>query len=272
MTSIEENMREVLGVSNSKEVIIGEGRIRFGIVYRDLLHDQGICVRVYGDEAEILRFDCLDYAPHYHYDPAGKNERLEIDVTTAGDPLEWSITQLRTRLSQMIRRAGCKEFEAMAKSADLDEDIENLVSQSRKMSVRDRRTVLHDRGEVIVDVGSVKIGIEYRKLANDEGIALHVLGDENGEEIELLTFDCFKNAPHYHYGPRSKNQRLYLDRTVVPNPLIWAIHLLKGGKLAAMLERAGYKEHAQKLNPTVMVHGMAQVESISIEMEKANSS
>ena len=98
------------------------------------------------------------------------------------------------------------------------------------------------------------------------------MGDENGEEIELLTFDCFKNAPHYHYGPRSKNQRLYLDRTVVPNPLIWAIHLLKGGKLAAMLERAGYKEHAQKLNPTVMVHGMAQVESISIEMEKANSS
>ena len=95
---------------------------------------------------------------------------------------------------------------------------------------------------------------------------------EDGEEIELLTFDCFRNAPHYHYGPRSKNQRLYLDRTVVPNPLIWALHLLKGGKLAAMLERAGYKEHAQKLNPAVMVHGMTQVESISMEMEKGNSS
>ena len=117
----------------------------------------------------------------------------------------------------------------------------------------------------------MRIGIEYRKLANDEGIALHVLGDKDGEEIELLTFDCFRNAPHYHYGPRSKNQRLYLDRTVVPNPLIWALHLLKGGKLAAMLERAGYKEHAQKLNPAVMVHGMAQVESISVEMEKTNS-
>ena len=115
-----------------------------------------------------------------------------------------------------------------------------------------RSTVRHDRGDVIIEAGSVKFGVEFRELASDRGVAIHVLGDAAGEEVELLTFDCFENAPHYHYGPMAKNQRLYLDVTTAPDSLRWALDLFKGGKLAAMLDRAGYSDHAARLNPAMV--------------------
>ena len=64
------------------DTIIGEGTIKFGIEYRDLLHDQGVCIHVLGDvseddEHELLRFDCFDHEPHYHYGPQKLNERLD---------------------------------------------------------------------------------------------------------------------------------------------------------------------------------------------------
>ena len=137
------------------------------------------------------------------------------------------------------------------------------------MAQAERRTVIHDRGSVIVEAGSVRFGIEYRHLTNDEGVAIHVLGDVGDEEFELLTFDCFKNAPHYHYGPRAKNQRMYLDQTASPDSLQWALDLLKGGKLGPMLHKAGYGDHASRLNPVVLLESMAEVEKVSMEMDKA---
>ena len=89
--------------------------------------------------------------------------------------------------------------------------------------------------------------------------------------MELLTFDCFENAPHYHYGPRAKNQRMYLDTTAQPDPLRWALDLFKGGKLAAMLERAGYRDHAAGLNPSTLAEKLAEVESTALGLQTANA-
>ena len=84
------------------DTIIGEGTIKFGIEYRDLLHDQGVCIHVLGDvseddEHELLRFDCFDHEPHYHYGPQKLNERLMLDKTTAGDSLDWTLGNIRSR-------------------------------------------------------------------------------------------------------------------------------------------------------------------------------
>ena len=58
-----------------------------------------------------------------------------------------------------------------------------------------------ERGDVIIGDGNIKFGLEYRDLLNDQGVCLHALGDVDGEEVELLRFDCFDHEPHYHYGP-----------------------------------------------------------------------
>ncbi len=60
------------------------------------------------------------------------------------------------------------------------------------------------------------------------------------EETELIAFDCFRDSPHYHYGPRNKNHRIFWDKTLVPDPLDWTLNQFESGKLSAMIERAGY--------------------------------
>jgi hypothetical protein len=97
-------------------------------------------------------------------------------------------------------------------------------------------------------------------------VAVHVLGDVGNEEVELFTFDCFERSPHCHYGPRAKNQRLYLDTTTVPDALGWALDLFKGGKLAPVLERAGYPDHAARLNPSVLSETVAEVEAVALKL------
>ena len=257
------------------DVIIGDGPIKFGMEYRDELSDQGLCLHalgeVDGEDVEILRFDCFDHVPHYHYGPMKRNERLLLDKTTEGDPLSWTLDQLRTRLPEMYRRAGYNDLADNADVDGLNATLDEVEEKARAMSREHRSTVVHNRGDVVVEAGPVRFGIEFRELANDRGIAIHVLGDVGSEEHELLTFDCFEVAPHYHYGPRAKNQRLYLDTTATPDPLRWVLDLFKGGKLATMLERAGYSDHAAGLKPSVLAEKLDEVESVSQELRTANA-
>lgn len=257
------------------DIIIGEGKIKFGLEYRDLLSDQDVCVHalgeVDGEEVELLRFDCFDHAPHYHYGPEKRNERLMLEKTTEGDSLDWTMRQLREHLPEMLRRAG---YDDLASNLDVEgtaSTIDATEAEARKLAREGRAVVTHDRGEVIVEAGPVRFGIEFRELANDRGVAIHVLGDVGSEEVELLTFDCFEVAPHYHYGPRAKNQRLYLDKSAVPSPLEWALGLLHYGKLSPMLERAGYADYAARLNPATVAESVAEVAKVATGMEQANA-
>ena len=256
-------------------VKVGNGPISFSYAYRDQLSDQGVGINAWaeieGEQVEVLRFDCFDHEPHYHYGPENRDERLMLDKTTEGDSLDWALRQLRERLPDMVRRAGYDGLADEIERSDLTETLDQLDSGTRRLAREGRSTVVHDRGDVIVEAGPVRFGLEFRELGGDRGVAIHVLGDVGDEEVELLTFDCFEKAPHYHYGPRAKNQRLYLDKTTVPDPLRWALDLFKGGKLVPMLERAGYRDHAAGLNPAVLAESVATVEAAALEMEKANA-
>jgi hypothetical protein len=228
---------------------IGDARIEasavtFALQYRPLMADQGVSIQVVGNveghEKELLRFDCFDQRPHYHYDPENKNERFDLDKTTAGNPVSWTLCQLKTHLPAMLERAG---YGDIAKQLDCDlvlKQLEQVKETARYMAQTQRRTVTHNRGETVIEAGNIKFGLEFRELRNDRGMAIHVLSDVAGQEIEILAFDCFEMAPHYHYGPRNQDVRLYWDTTTVPDPLAWTLEQFKGGKLRAMIDRAGY--------------------------------
>jgi hypothetical protein len=53
----------------AQTVYIPAGRLRFGIEYRRLQNDQGICIHVFrgpdDQQDEVLRFDCFERQPHY---------------------------------------------------------------------------------------------------------------------------------------------------------------------------------------------------------------
>ncbi len=268
---------------------VGDFKVNAGVVEFALQHrnidggvvgtrgaDQGVSIQVMGkidgEETELLRFDCFDQVPHYHYDPRNRNVRVDLDKTTVGNPLGWTLNQLRTNLPNMIKRAGYDDLASQVDPRAVMEKLDEVEEIGREMAVKHRNTVTHNRGDLMIEAGPIRFGLEFRELAaGDRGQAIHVLGDVEGQEVELLAFDCFENDPHYHYGPRNRNERIYHDTTLVPNPLRWAIDQFKDGKLHEMVRRAGYPGIAAEMDSQLLSHKLEEVEEQAFAMARRNN-
>ena len=81
--------------------------------------DHGVSLHVAGaqDGHEYLRFDLFEEDPHYHYiEPSGERQTIvQFDRVAMGEMLPWALQQLRSRLPEMLERAGGA---ALAKSVD----------------------------------------------------------------------------------------------------------------------------------------------------------
>ena len=127
---------------------IDAGAIRFGIEFRLLndaisaanklaaargtdkgtgdLNDRGVSIHIYGTEhgetLEHLRFDCFDEDPHYHYISwrDKSNDMVHLDPVADGDPLQWALGCVRTRLPQMLERAGATKLAAAVDQREID--------------------------------------------------------------------------------------------------------------------------------------------------------
>lgn len=90
------------------------------------LDDAGVSLHVFAapgrPDQEVLRFDCFMEDPHYHYVnwAAKSNEMIHIDPIADGDPLTWALERLRTRLPQMLARAGEGELARRVDMAELE--------------------------------------------------------------------------------------------------------------------------------------------------------
>lgn len=235
--------------------------------------DQGVCLQVCGTvdgaERELLRFECFDNHPHYHYDPAGANVRIMLDPTVTGNPLRWTMTQLRRKLPAMLGRAGYEQLALLIDPSQLMPVLDQVESTACEMAISKRRTVRHNRGTDVIEAGNIRFGLENRVVGQDGGMAIHVLGDIAGQEIELLAFDCFRIYPHYHYGPMYKNERIYWDKTLVPDPFAWVLEQFKTGKLPAMLTRAGYPTVAAALDEGLIAGKLLEVQARAHAMLQA---
>ena len=268
---------------------IEAGRIAFVIQHEDWIGnihdhaDQGVSIQVVatvnGKEEALLRFNCFDIERSYMYGPDNKKELLRMDPPIDGNPIGWTVKQLRTHLSAMVRRAGYEEV-ASEIEADLREEegraalglkVDEVESCARLLTLTARATNTLDRGSAIFEAGNIKFGLEKR----GKDLAVHVLADLPGpngpgdtEETELLRIDCFRVGPHYHYGPRNQNHRIYLDTTLVSDPLEWMLHQFKNGKLRPMIERAGYPSVAAELDADSIAAVFPEFEAKAREMLK----
>ena len=225
--------------------------------------DQGVAIvvqaNVDGKDTALLRFNCFDIEKSYIYGPenpdlkidgpmmlggkpitsSGVGKLYRMDPIADGNPIGWTIRTLEKKLTDMIIRAGYPEI---AEKLDLEEVVlvlPDLDACARELFASKRNTVKHNRGTDVIDAGNIKFGLEMRRLpAGDGGLAIHVLADLAGateksyvEETEIMAFDCFWDGPHYHYGPRNKNHRIYWDRTLVDDPLGWVLDQFDSKKL-----------------------------------------
>ena len=261
--------------------VIQAGAVEVCMNYRkELMPDQGLMIQVYGNiegkDTEILRFDCFDQDPHYHYGPENHNIRLHMDKTTGGNPVGWTLGQIRGNLSAMVRRAGYEDLADKVASNPIQEaSMEKIESTARDLASSERRTVHHMMERMLdgdkIEVGNIRFGLEYRELANDRGMAIHVLSDVASHEVELLAFDCFENGPHYHYGPRNQDVRIYWDVTTSGDTLRWTLDQFKCGNLRHMIARAGYPTIANSMDEQLLQETMPKIESRCYELVAANN-
>ena len=235
--------------------------------------DQGVAILVTGEvngkETTLLRFNCFDLERSYIYGPEGTNRVCRMDPTVDGNPIGWSVKQIKNMLPDMLRTAGYEDIAGKVKSQDVQKVLGDVESTAREVFATGRNTVKHNRGTDMFEAGNFRFGLELRKqTGGDGGLAIHVLADLAGtpgktymEETEMLAFDCFRDDPHYHYGPRNKNHRIFWDKTLVPDTLGWTLEQFKTGRLRDMIARAGYPGVAADYDQNV-------VDSIIPELEK----
>lgn len=241
--------------------------------------DQGVAILVIGkpegQETTLLRFNCFDLERSYIYGPESVNKLCRMDPIVDGNPIGWSVKQLKDMLPEMLQAAGYEDVANHLDGQAVLQTLPKVEATARELFATARNTVKHNRGTDIFEAGNFRFGLELRKQAGgDGGLAIHVLADLAGtpgrtytEETELLAFDCFRDAPHYHYGPRNKNHRIFWDRTLVPDPLGWTLEQFKSGKLRDMMQRAGYPGIAADYDHGVVTALLPALERRAREMD-----
>lgn len=113
--------------------------------------DRGVSLHVFGLEGdtalEVLRFDCFDEDPHYHYVSwrEHSNEMLHIDPIADGDPLAWALERIRTRLPEMLVRAGAAEVASRVDARALEAVLPRVAEAAyRARYHHDDAAVLRD--------------------------------------------------------------------------------------------------------------------------------
>ena len=111
-----------------------------------------------------------------------------------------------------------------------------------------------------IEAGGIVFAMRYRDdIAGDEGLCIEVRAELEGRDTELLRFDCFAVAPHYHYGPEADDDRLMLDATSAGDPLEWALGCFERGRLRPMIERAGYQAVAESLDEQAVAAALPEI-------------
>ena len=237
--------------------------------------DQGVVILVEANDTTLLRFNCFDIEKSYVYGPESKNRLCRMDPTVDGNPIMWSVKQIRNNLPVMLKESGYEDVASSVNMGEVEAVLGELEACARETYATGRNTVKHNRGHDIFEAGNIRFGLEVRKQAGgDGGLAIHVLADLAGtpgrtytEETELLAFDCFRDAPHYHYGPRNKNHRIFWDRTLVPDTLEWTLNRFKNKDLREMIARAGYPGVAADLDQELIDSIMPSLEAKARELQ-----
>ena len=113
----------------------------------------------------------------------------------------------------------------------------------------------------VFQVGGIELHVDDRNFGSDGGPSVRVYGEAEGENIQLLRFDCFRKDPHYHYDPSGKNDQRHLDKASVPDSVAWTIEQLREN-LVEMIHTAGYNSVADNVDQAAVAQVLPEVESL----------
>lgn len=101
-----------------------------------VIEEDGLALHVFAhDGRELLRFDCFDDAPHYHYlDPTvPRNIVIEHDAVASGPIIPWAFHTLRTRLGAMLTHIGAGDLAAALHQPTVDATLDLVEAEAARM-------------------------------------------------------------------------------------------------------------------------------------------
>jgi hypothetical protein len=103
------------------------------------------------------------------------------------------------------------------------------------------------------EFGGVRFEVSFR---GDAGATLRVDGKITGEWKEMLRFDDFVDAPHYH-APADAGQ-ISFDRATYGDPLEWYLTQI-GNHLPEWLRKSGFADVVPSIDMTEVVANLPKV-------------
>jgi hypothetical protein len=243
-------------MATEQGMTIGVGGLRFNVRYSNTNTDRGPSLRIYGDvedkSVQLLRFDCFETQPHFHYDPEGKNNQLRMDKAKVTDPIAWTMDYIGGNIADLVRIAGYSEL-----AGQLDEGVLTAALPTVEKALRD--SIPAAKAESGLEASGLRFAVDYRTTGHDRGPSLRIYGDVDGKSVQLLRFDCFDHEPHFHYDPQGKNNRIFLNTGRVSDPIAWTMDYMRGN-MKTLVRIAGYGQCAERLDEDALTAALPGVE------------
>jgi hypothetical protein len=100
-----------------------------------------------------------------------------------------------------------------------------------------------------IEAGGLVFEAESRTLGADGGPALLVFGEVDGDRVQILRFDCFRDSPHYHYDPTGKNEVHQMENGL--DSVAWTVDQVRTS-VDKMIRTAGYEAVANQVDMSVV--------------------
>ena len=115
------------------------------------IDDRGVSLHVFGElrpgatPVEFLRFDCFEEDPHYHYVSYAQqtNEMVHLETAAMGDSLEWAMDRIRTRLPQMLARAGDEALAARVVPSEIEAILPKVAEAAQRARFSHDDALIH---------------------------------------------------------------------------------------------------------------------------------
>lgn len=112
--------------------------------------------------------------------------------------------------------------------------------------------------EETIKLGRLEFHVSQRNLGADGGPSIEIYGHPAGKRAQVLRFDCFRRAPHYHLDPEYDDEQLGLDPAEARDPLAWALLQIREN-IPDLLRTAGYEQLAVEVDATALQRGWVRV-------------
>ena len=118
---------------------------------------------------------------------------------------------------------------------------------------------------MVIEAGGVRIEIAYRRRGTDKGLSFEVYGHD-GEDSEMLRFDCFERRPHYHLIKDSGMGKIErLSKETAPDPVRWTLDRLKRD-LVSLLRKAGHRKLSTEIRQRAVARAVNKAEKAILRL------